>query len=561
MNELRIRCHQLNTIVGQFRKNADKILHSLEQAERDGIDLLVLPELTVCGYPPLDLLEHKTFIDACLNVTHEIIQASGSTALLFGSIWKNPSQHGRALFNAAILAEHGKLQAVRFKTLLPTYDIFDELRYFEPASENTPVLWRKTLLGVTICEDIWTLDTQNTYVNYAIDPVHTLVEQGAQLLINLSASPYTRNKAEIRRELLSKQAKKHQVPIAYCNLCGSNTEVIFDGDSMFVNPSGELIGQASLFDEGWVDAHYDRQTLTPLKQTINGIPRTEERTFRALMSGIRDYFTKSGIPPKVVLGLSGGIDSALVAVLAAEAIGPDQVVGLLMPSPYSSQGSIDDSLTLANNLGISTHTLAIHEIFGSFQQTLEPAFVGLSSDVTEENLQSRIRGTLLMAYSNKFGHLLLNTGNKSELAVGYCTLYGDMNGALSVLADLYKTEVYLLSQWLNSHYFMREVIPTRILEKAPSAELSPGQKDSDSLPEYDVLDSILIKLIEQQHSVHEIVEIGYEAQIVHKVYSLLMKSEFKRKQAPPGLRLSAKAFGMGRRIPLVHGWNETDLNH
>lgn len=560
MKELRIRCHQINTIVGQFQKNTEMILRSLEQAERDGIDLLVLPELTVCGYPPLDLLENKTFIDECLKATDTIIQATGSTGLLFGSLWKNPSHHGRPLCNVAILAEQGKLEAIRYKTLLPTYDIFDELRYFEPAVDNTPILWRGIALGVTICEDLWTLDAQNTYVSYAHDPVEALVAQRAELLINLSASPYTRNKAEQRRELLSKHARKHRIPLAYCNLCGANTDIIFDGDSMFVNSGGEIIGQAPMFDEGWVDAVLDQGEFSPVKNTLKGIPRTEERTFRALIMGIRDYFFKSGMSPKVVLGLSGGIDSALVAVLAAEAIGPNQVMGLMMPSPYSSSGSIEDSVALAQNLGISTHTLPLHEIFDAFHHTLDPLFTGLPRDVTEENLQSRIRGTLLMAYSNKWGHLLLNTGNKSELAVGYCTLYGDMNGALSVLADLYKTEVYALARWLNNHYYMREVIPIHILEKAPSAELSPGQKDSDSLPEYELLDAILIKLIEQQHSAHDLVQLGYDALIVKKVYTLLMKSEFKRKQAPPGLRLSAKAFGMGRRMPIVHGWNETHLN-
>lgn len=550
-NGIRIRCQQLNPTVSDFRSNTDSILRALKNAEHDGIDLLVLPELVVSAYSPQDLLESESFVHDCLTATEKVISSSGSTAILFGSISENQSGYGRPLFNTAYLAQHGKMVAMRHKTLLPTYDVFDELRYFEPAKENTPVTWNGLRVGITVCEDIWNVDNERVYHRYDRDPSRELKQAGAEVIVNISASPYTRTKAESRRKMLKRHAFELGIPFIYANQCGANTEVIFDGDSMLVNPGGDIVAVAPMFDEGWVDGTLADGRIHVEKPLSTGLPTLDERTFRVLTTGIRDYYRKSGIPGKAVVGLSGGIDSALVAVLAVEALGRDNVVGVTMPSMYSSAGSVDDSVRLAENLGIELHQIPITDIFDSFTEQLAPLFVDTPSGLAEENLQSRIRGTLLMAFSNKFGHLLLNTGNKSELAVGYCTLYGDMNGAIGVLSDVYKTEVYSLSNWINDRYFLREMIPTNIMTKAPSAELAPGQVDADSLPPYELLDQVLIRLIEQARSASQVIAEGFDRDTVLHVERLLRSSEYKRKQATTGLRLSPKAFGIGRRIPIV----------
>ncbi len=548
---IRVRCQQLNPTVGDFRANTEAIISALKMAELDGVDLLVLPELVVSGYSPQDLLESQSFVREFLKASDHIVASTQTTALLFGSISENSTGYGRPLFNTAILAQHGIVQAVRHKTLLPTYDVFDELRYFEPAKDNSPVQWNGIQLGITICEDIWNVENERVYHNYDRNPSRELKQAGAEVIVNISASPYTRTKAESRRKMLTRHARELGIPFLYANQCGVNTEVIFDGDSMMVNPGGDIVAVAPMFDEGWVDgAIVDGRILVDKPLSV-GLPTLDERTFRAITTGIRDYYRKSGIPGKAVVGLSGGIDSALVAVLAVEALGRDHVVGITMPSMFSSAGSVDDSMILASNLSMEIHEIPIKPIYDSFMGQLAPVFDGLPFDLAEENLQSRIRGSMLMAYSNKFGNLLLNTGNKSELAVGYCTLYGDMNGALGVISDLYKTEVYSLSRWINERYYLREVIPAAILDKAPSAELAPNQVDADSLPPYDILDPILIRLIEQARSAQEVIDEGFDRDTVIKVDKLLRLSEYKRKQAPPGLRLSSKAFGLGRRIPIV----------
>ncbi len=551
-NGIRVRCQQLNSTVADLRANTEAIISALNLAEQDGMDLLVLPEMVVSGYSPQDLLESPAFVRDYFKASDHIVAATRSTAILFGSISENTTGYGRPLYNTAILAQNGQIVAMRHKTLLPTYDVFDELRYFEPATENTPVLWSGVQVGITICEDIWNVENERVYHKYDRDPSRELKQAGAEVIINISASPYTRTKAESRRKMLTRHARELGLPFIYANQCGANTEVIFDGDSMMVNPGGDIVAVAPMFDEGWVDGTIKEGRIHVDKPLSVGLPTLDERTFRAITTGIRDYYRKSGIPGKAVVGLSGGIDSALVSVLAVEALGSSNVIGITMPSMFSSSGSVDDSVTLAKNLGIVIHEIPIKPVYDSFVEQLSPLFGNMPFGLAEENLQSRIRGTLLMGFSNKFGHLLLNTGNKSELAVGYCTLYGDMNGALGVISDLYKTEVYSLARWINDRYYLREAIPLSILEKAPSAELAPGQVDADSLPDYEMLDKILIRLVEQARSVYEVIDEGFDREIVLKVDNLLQVSEYKRKQTPPGLRLSPKAFGIGRRIPIVH---------
>lgn len=552
---MKIRLEQLNTTIGDLDGNVSLIKESLTAAEADDVDLLVLPELVVCGYPPMDLLERSHFLDAIYQKNDQIIEQTKETAILFGTVTANKSGAGRKCFNSTILAQNGEVLKEVHKTLLPTYDVYDELRYFEPNETFECVEFKGIKLGITICEDIWH-NFELPYLNYKVSPVEELAELGAQAIFNVSASPYARNKPVDRERMLKKHSREWELPIFYANQVGANTELISDGDSMAISSEAEVIARAPLFEEGSIDINWqaDQDKLEPIQPTVTDPPKKIEQIFQALVMGLRDYLQKTGVADKVILGLSGGIDSALSAAIAVEALGQDKVTGLTMPSEFSSEGSVTDSEVLAEKLGIPLHELEIKDIYDEFNSTLKPLFGNTTFGVAEENLQPRIRGTLLMAYSNKFGDMLLNTGNKSELATGYCTLYGDMAGGLGVIADLYKMEVYEMARWLNEQYYEREVIPQSTLEKPPSAELRPDQKDADSLPDYEVLDPILHAYIEEQLSVEEIAERGYQLEVVKRITNLVDRTEYKRFQAVPALKISDKAFGTGRRMPLVQRW-------
>ncbi|MEX2456341.1 MAG: NAD+ synthase [Balneolaceae bacterium] len=555
---MQIRLEQLNPIIGDIDGNKEKILSSLRIAEKEGIDLLVLPELGLTGYPVQDLLEKEFFRNYCYQANDEIIKKTGKTALLFGSITPNEKPTGRKMNNSALLAKDGELLNVTHKTLLPTYDVFDDLRYFEPNRDFEYFELDGVKLGVTICEDIWYNENELQYHIYDIDPAKKMKESGAELIINISASPFTKTKHENRKYLLGSHAKRLNLPVLYCNQVGAHTDLVFEGDSMAFSAEGKLIANTKPFEPSFTDLIFDKEGGT-VKQSESSVlqkfPESkEERTFKAIKLGLRDYVEKTGIGKKVVLGLSGGIDSALVAALAVETLGAKNVKAITMPSTFSSEGSVSDSEILSQNLGIELYNIPIKEIYNQFDKSLHPLFNDLPFDTAEENLQSRIRGTLLMAYSNKFGNFLLATGNKSEFAVGYATLYGDMNGAISIIGDLYKTEVFDLAKWMNRSHYQKEVIPESIIQKPPSAELRPDQKDVDSLPEYELLDQILYSYIEEQMSAKEIAEKTGEPKVVNNVVSLVDRNEFKRFQAPPTLKLSAKSFGSGRRWPIVQKW-------
>jgi len=554
---MKIRVEQLNPTVGALEANAMLILESLEKAESAGIDLLILPEMVLIGYPAQDILENKAFQRSAYEHNEKIIEATKNAALLFGSITKNEGV-GRQMYNTALLAREGKVLGEAHKTLLPTYDVFDDLRYFEPNDRFKCLELDGTKLGVTICEDIWYNENEVQYHTYETDPAILLKEDGAQIIINISASPFTKTKHENRREMLQNHAKKMNLPVLYSNQVGAQTEVLFDGDSMAINSGSEVIATMKTFEAGWfdVDWNLDKNNITADPDQQNNVypEKGPARIFEALKMGVYDYVHKLGIADQVILGLSGGIDSALVCTIVAEALGAENVKALNMPSTFSSEGSVSDSEKLAENLGIELLDVPIQSIFDEFNQQLKPIFKGTQFGVAEENLQSRIRGVLLMACANKFGYFLMTTGNKSEYAVGYATLYGDMNGALVVIGDLYKTQVYEMARWLNDEYYEKEVIPEATITKPPSAELRPDQKDTDSLPEYDVLDDILYRYIELQEGAQFIIDDGYDEQTVKKVIRLVEANEFKRYQAAPILKVSSKAFGIGRRWPIVQKW-------
>jgi NAD+ synthase (glutamine-hydrolysing) len=538
--------------------NRALILSALKKAESGGIDLLILPEMVVTGYPAQDLLENNSFREACYQSNRQIVRQTKNTALLFGSITPNNSGPGRKMFNSALLARKGKQIGTVHKTLLPTYDVFDDLRYFEPNNKFTCLELDGVKLGVTICEDIWYNQNEVQYHTYQTDPAKILSDQGAQLIINISASPYTKSKHENRREMLRNHSKKLNLPVLYSNQAGSHTDILFDGDSMAISADAEVAANTKPFTQSHADVTWEPATGKLFSRTQKKLytypEKRSSRQFEAIKCGLKDYIKKTGLTKNVLLGLSGGIDSALVCVLAAEALGPENVKAITMPGTFSSEGSITDSQKLADNLGIELFELPIQSIYDAFEDRLHPVFQGTDFGVAEENLQSRIRGTLLMAYANKFGNFLLATGNKSEYAVGYATLYGDMNGALAIIGDLYKTEVYKLSKWLNEMYYRKEIIPETIITKAPSAELRPDQKDSDTLPEYEVLDNILYRYIELQEDPKRIISAGYQSSVVMNVIRLVDFNEFKRYQAAPILKLSSKSFGMGRRWPIVQQW-------
>ena len=550
---MKITLAQLNPTVGDLDGNLEKLAQALDEATAAGSDLLLLPELFLTGYPPRDLLDLEPFIEHCdqaLKKLEAISAARPETAILTGTVTRNPTGHGRRLYNSAVLIEQGKLRFAQAKSLLPTYDVFDETRYFEPAARIEVFPFRGEKLGISICEDAWNEAHAPLPCNYDRDPLTELKQQGATLLLNLSASPYHLGKERLRAEILARQCRRHDLPLIMVNQVGGNDELLFDGCSLALDAHGNIVRQAPQFQEAILEC--DTRELAP-DSTRNGAevlsaPAAMAQVEEALVMGIRDYFHKCGFQ-KTLLGLSGGIDSAVTAVLAVQALGAEQVWGVTMPSPYSSGGSIDDSRRLAANLGIRFDILPIADLFQSYLKTLEPLFAGRPADVTEENIQARIRGNLLMALANKFNRLLLTTGNKSEMAVGYCTLYGDMSGGLAPISDLPKGIVYKLARHLNRD---REVIPETILTKAPSAELRPDQKDQDSLPPYELLDRVLELYIDQGLDAATIARReGFPLKTVTWIIAAVNRNEYKRRQAPPGLKITSKAFGCGRRMPIA----------
>ena len=556
---MQIRLQQINSTVGDIDGNFNLIKTALKNAETEGIDLLILPEMVLTGYPVQDLIEKEFFREYCYKLNKKIVELTGSTALLFGTVTPNTGKAGRKMFNSALLARSGELLGTVHKTLLPTYDVFDDLRYFESNKEFACLELDGVKLGVTICEDIWYNENEHQYHLYDVDPAAELKKRGADLIINVSASPYTKTKHENRLRMLQNHAKRLNLPVLYSNQVGSHTEIIFDGDSLALDADGELVERTIPFEADYTDVEYNSESSAVKsneKQKKPDYPESrDERHFMAICQGMRDYFDKTGLGKNVVLGLSGGIDSALVTALAVEALGKEHVTAITMPGEFSSEGSVTDSELLAENLGIVLHNIPISEINNRFLDSLKTLFKDKPFGTAEENLQSRIRGTLLMAYANKFNAFLLATGNKSEYAVGYSTLYGDMNGALAPIGDLYKTEVYSLAKWMNKELYGKEVIPEAIIFKEPSAELRPDQKDSDSLPDYEILDDILERYIERQQGAGTIASEGkYVADTVRKVIKLVDNNEFKRYQAAPILKVSSKSFGVGRRWPIVQNW-------
>jgi NAD+ synthase (glutamine-hydrolysing) len=542
---VKIAIAQIDPTVGDFTGNVEKIVAASRRAAGLGARLTVFSELAICGYPPADFLEKPSFLARCQTAVDELAVATSkmTTAVLAGVALPAKNDSGKPAVNAAVLLDGGRLLLEQHKRLLPFYDVFDEQRYFDAARTQQVVELDGTRLAVTICEDAW--NDKNFWPRrlYAVDPMDELMRQHPDVHINLSSSPFWHGKRAVRRSMLAAIAKRDGIPVLMSNQVGGNDSLIFDGSSFALNAQGELIAQCASFEEDLVLLDtFEAQAINPADEDDT------EAAFRALVLGTRDYVRKCGFK-KVLVGLSGGIDSALVAAIATEALGAENVTCIGMPSPYSSSGSIDDSRQLAANLGIRFEVIGISDLFTGFTQTLAPLFTGTKPDTTEENIQPRIRGTLLMALSNKFSALVLTTGNKSEMAVGYCTLYGDMVGALAVIGDLVKTRVYAVCRWLNRE---REVIPLQILEKPPSAELFPGQKDTDSLPPYDVLDPIVEAYVERYETPERIAEAnGYPLALVQQVVHLVERSEYKRQQAAPVLKVTPKSFGMGRRFPIA----------
>jgi len=544
---MRIGLAQINTIVGDLAGNRRRILDAYRALVAQGAELVLFPELVVCGYPPRDLLFKRRFVRDVEASTRAIAAEIGEVPAVVGTVEANPAGTGRPAFNAAAFCHRGQVLRSAHKCLLPTYDVFDEDRYFEPATEPTVVEFDGRRLGITICEDIWThamIPTRRLYG--AQTPVARLAAQGCDLVLNLSASPWNCGKGRVRQTLVADTARAVRAPVVYVNSVGGNDELIFDGRSIVCGADGRLLGGLAAFRE---ELHVVDVAAPPAPQAAHATYEQAELAdvFDALVLGVRDYAHKTGFK-KALIGLSGGIDSALVAVLAAEALGPENVTGVSLPSVISSQHSKDDAATLARALGISFHTVSIAAVVAAAEQSLAPQFAGTTRDIAEENIQARARGLLLMAMSNKFNSLLLTTGNKSELAVGYCTLYGDMCGGLAVISDVFKTQVYALSRWINRE---REIIPQNTIDKAPSAELRPNQTDQDSLPPYDQLDAILKGYVEDGLSRADLVAQGFPEAVVNDVVRKVDLSEYKRKQAAPGLKITPLAFGVGRRIPIV----------
>ncbi|MFN8208143.1 MAG: NAD+ synthase [Bacteroidales bacterium] len=546
---MKIALAQLNYHIGNFSDNINKMAFEIRNAREKGVDLVIFSELSVCGYPPLDLLEYKWFVDKCERAVQSLAKICTDVAVIIGTPTINHNPAGKSLFNSACFIYEGEVKATVHKTLLPTYDIFDEYRYFESNNQFQLIEFKGKNLAITICEDLW--DNQPS-VNalgreqlYVVSPMDELQKLGPDLVINIAASPFSVKHEEVKKNIFTDHARKLSLPVIYVNQVGAQTELIFDGGSMVVKPDGEIALELSTFEEDVQVVELEAIAAMPTSARPQaGIP---EKIHEALILGIRDYFGKMGLM-RAVVGLSGGVDSALTLVLAARALGADNVDAILMPSRYSSDHSVNDAVELAERLGINYHIISIEPIFEAFRKSMHPLFQNLPENLAEENIQARIRGNILMAYSNKFGHILLNTSNKSEAAVGYGTLYGDMAGGLSVLGDVYKTQVYQVCNFINAP---AEVIPVNTLTKPPSAELRPNQKDSDSLPDYPILDQILFHYIEEFRSPEDIIENGFDEELVLKVLGLVNKNEYKRYQTPPILRISRKSFGPGRKMPIV----------
>ena len=540
---MKITIAQLNYHIGNFEGNLNKMLKAVEQAKSDGADIICFGELATCGYPPRDFLDFDDFIEHTLHSIDQLRMAADGIAIVVGSPTINPVPEGKDLYNSAYFLAEQKIQYVQHKTLLPTYDIFDEYRYFEPASQFDIVEYKGKRIALTVCEDIWDIGNKNPL--YTVCPLDLMVPKGVDFILNLSASPFSFSHAEERIKILKANVKKYGKAMFYVNHVGAQTEIIFDGGSVVVSPDGNVYQEMAYFKE-------EVKTFE-LDSVIKGGKNEEQKKDKialiheALVTGVKDYFGKLGFK-KAILGLSGGIDSAVTAVLAQRALGKENVRVLLMPSQFSSDHSVNDARTLAENLGIQYDIIEIKDVYDAFLGKLSPIFKDAPFNVTEENIQARTRGTLLMALSNKYGNILLNTTNKSEMAVGYGTLYGDLAGGLSVIADVYKMDVYKLARYINKD---EEVIPVNSITKPPSAELRPDQKDSDSLPDYEILDRILYEYIEKVQGPEEIIALGYDAKLVRRILRLVNINEFKRYQTAPVLRVSSKAFGVGRRMPIV----------
>lgn len=536
---------QLNSTIGDFSANVRKLLDGYDKAVALGAEFVIAPELFLCGYPPRDLLLRPDFVDANLKALDDASKKAGPVPLCVGFVDRNSDRPGRALRNAAAVLQNGQIAWRANKCLLPTYDVFDEDRYFEPAKTIAPFDFNGRKLAITICEDIWNDEDFWPERLYRRDPVKDAISQGAELVLNISASPWHDGKENVRREMLRRVARDEKLPLAQVNLVGANDELIFDGHSVAFDSNGNVIAMGKGFAEDILVTNLAGRAAETAPAF--NFPARESQIFSALSLGIRDYVRKCGFK-SVILGLSGGIDSALTAVLAVDALGKENVLGVAMPARYSSEGSVVDAKALAQNLGIRLEVIPIEPVFLSVEEQLKNIFAGLKSDQTEENLQSRLRGTTLMALSNKFNALVLTTGNKSEMAVGYCTLYGDMDGALAPLADVFKTDIYKIARWVNRRH---KIIPQNSIDKPPSAELRPNQKDQDSLPPYETLDAILDLYVVKNISREQIVKQGFDPAMVHDVLNKINFTEYKRRQAAPSLKISPRAFGMGRRIPIA----------
>jgi NAD+ synthase (glutamine-hydrolysing) len=541
---VKIALGQINPTIGDFTGNSKKIIESSRQALALGAEMVLFPELAVCGYPPRDLLEKPAFVERNQQVINEIAQAVPQITIICGFVSPAKVETGKSVMNSAAVLRQGAVQFVQSKMLLPTYDVFDEMRYFDPAESQKLLPLAGKEFALTICEDAWNDKHFWHRRLYRVDPVDELLHAGGNMVLNISASPFHLGKRELRRQMLATIARDNKVPVLFVNQVGGNDSLIFDGSSMVIAPNGQIVAQAKSFEEDLVI--FDSETMQG--DMHEQVPVGMASAFAGLALGTRDYVRKCGFS-KVVIGLSGGIDSALTAAIAVDALGKENVTGIAMPSQYSSEHSIKDARELACKLGIRFEVIAIGDIFDGYRKALAPLFAGMAEDVAEENLQSRIRGNILMAFSNKFGALVLTTGNKSEVGVGYCTLYGDMVGGLGVISDVPKTMVYELSRYVNS---LKAVIPQSTIDKPPSAELRPGQKDSDTLPPYEVLDNILEDYVEDYHTAEQIAAArGYDVRVVRDVIRMIERSEYKRQQAAPGLKITPKAFGLGRRFPIA----------